>query len=119
MVVGPFSETFGRNPVYIGSMFCFMIFNMAAALSPDIAAQIVFRFFVGVFAAPPLVCGGGTISDLFSPLERTWAFPLYAIIGFVSCASFRVGCPSNNPQGRTYARSGSMFLRLRLALAMG
>lgn len=86
MVVGPFSETFGRNPVYIGSLLFFLIFNMATALSPHIAAQIVFRFFVGVFAAPPLVCGGATISDLFNPLEKTWAFSVYAIPGFVSKA---------------------------------
>ena len=84
MFVGPFSETFGRNPVYIVSTFFFMIFVMASALSPDIAAQIVFRFFVGAFAAPPLVCGGGSLSDLFNPLERTWALPFYATIGFVS-----------------------------------
>ncbi|KAI4160341.1 MAG: hypothetical protein LQ342_005837 [Letrouitia transgressa] len=82
MIVGPFSETFGRSPIYLGSIAFFMIFEMAAALSPNIAAQIIFRFFVGVFASPPLVCGGGTISDLFNPLEKTWAFSVYAIIGF-------------------------------------
>ncbi|KAL8744171.1 MAG: hypothetical protein Q9190_003549 [Brigantiaea leucoxantha] len=82
MIVGPFSETFGRSPVYLGSITFFMIFEMAAALSPNIAAQIIFRFLVGLFASPPLVCGGGTISDLFNPLDKTWAFSIYAIIGF-------------------------------------
>ena len=84
MVAGPFSETFGRNPVYIGSMIIFMIFTMATALSPNLGAQLTFRFFVGFFASPPLVCGGGTISDLWSSLEKTWAFSVFAIPAFVS-----------------------------------
>ena len=86
MVTGPFSETFGRNPVYIGSMVIFMIFTMATALSPNLGAQLTYRFFVGFFASPPLVCGGGTISDLWSPLEKTWAFSVFAIPAFVSLA---------------------------------
>ena len=94
MVVGPFSETFGRSPVYLVSIAFFMIFEMASALSPNIAAQIVFRFLVGLFASPPLVCGGGSISDLFNPLDKTWAFSLYAMIGFVSGPFSLIECCS-------------------------
>ena len=83
MIVGPFSETFGRSPVYIGSIAFFIFFEMAAA-SPNIAAQIIFRFLVGLFASSPLVCGGGNISGLFNPLDKIWAFSVYAITGFVN-----------------------------------
>lgn len=82
LVAGPFSETFGRNAVYTGSMAVFMIWIMASGLAPNFGAQIVFRFLAGCSASTPLVCSGGTISDLFNGLEKTWAFPLYAIPSF-------------------------------------
>jgi MFS family permease len=79
---GPFSETFGRNAVYISTMLVFMIFIMASALAPNIGAQLTFRFLAGAFGATPLTCAGGSISDMWSPLEKTFAFPLFAVTGF-------------------------------------
>jgi MFS family permease len=79
---GPFSETFGRNLVYIVTLLGFMIFEMAAALSPNIGAQLAFRFIAGFFGSTPLTCAGGSISDLWDPLEKTYGFPNFAIAGF-------------------------------------
>ncbi|KUJ11239.1 MFS general substrate transporter [Mollisia scopiformis] len=79
---GPLSETFGRNAVYISTMIIYMIFIMASALAPNIGAQLSFRFLAGAFGATPLTCAGGSISDLWPTLEKTWSFPLYAIPGF-------------------------------------
>lgn len=79
---GPFSETLGRNPVYIVTLTLYMIFIMASALSPNIAAQLVFRFIAGCFASTPLTCAGGTLSDLWSPTERTFSFPIFANAAF-------------------------------------
>jgi MFS family permease len=83
---GPFSETFGRNIVYLGSMIIFMIFVLASALAPNIGAQLAFRFLAGVFGSTPLTCAGGSISDLWSPLEKTYSFPIFAIGGFAGPA---------------------------------
>lgn len=82
LIAGPFSEEFGRNAVYICSMAVFMIWIMASGLAPNFGAQIVFRFLAGCSASTPLVCSGGTIADLYSPVQKTWAFPLYAITSF-------------------------------------
>lgn len=82
LFAGPFSETLGRNPVYIVTLALYMIFVMAAALSPNIGAQLAFRFIGGCFAATPLVCAGGTISDLWTPMERVYAFPIFAVAAF-------------------------------------
>lgn len=79
---GPFSETFGRLPVYLGSLFFLAIFVMASALSPNIGAQIAFRFFVGIFGCAPLTCAGGTISDLWNPVEKIWSFTALGILAF-------------------------------------
>ncbi len=83
LFAGPVSETIGRNPVYIVTLSLYMIFIMASALAPDIGAQLAFRFIAGCFAATPLVCAGGSISDLWSPMERVYAFPVFANAAFM------------------------------------
>lgn len=59
-----------------------MIFIMGAALAPNIGALLVFRFLAGIFGCPPLTCAGGTIADLWNPLEKTIYFPIYAVLSF-------------------------------------
>jgi MFS family permease len=76
------SEILGRNAVYAGSLTLFMIFIMGSALAPNIGAQLAFRFLAGIFGCPPLTCAGGTIADLWNPLEKTITFPMYAILSF-------------------------------------
>ncbi|OJJ49062.1 hypothetical protein ASPZODRAFT_150016 [Penicilliopsis zonata CBS 506.65] len=82
LVSGPLSEILGRNAVYSGSLVIFMLFVMASGLAPNIGAQLACRFLAGVFGCPPLTCAGGTVADLWSPLEKTFAFPLYSIVSF-------------------------------------
>jgi len=64
-------------------MVVFMIFIMASGLAPNIGAQLVFRFLAGAFGSTPLTCAGGSISDMWGSLEKTYAFPIYAIVGFM------------------------------------
>jgi MFS family permease len=82
MFAGPLSETFGRNAIYFSTMIIYMIFILGSALAPNIGAQLTFRFLAGFFGSTPLTYAGGSISDIWSPLEKTFAFPLYAIPGF-------------------------------------
>ncbi|SMY23435.1 unnamed protein product [Zymoseptoria tritici ST99CH_1A5] len=82
LFAGPVSETVGRNPVYIGTMVPFMIFVMASALAPNIGAQLAFRFLAGMFGSTPLTCAGGSVSDLWSAIERVFAFPVFANAAF-------------------------------------
>ena len=79
---GPFSETFGRNAVYLTTMLIFLVFIMASGLAPNLDGHLIFRFLAGFFASTPLGCAGGTVADLWNPVERTYAFPIYAIPAF-------------------------------------
>ncbi|KAL5341623.1 major facilitator superfamily domain-containing protein [Aspergillus crustosus] len=103
LVSGPLSEILGRNAVYIGSLTLFMIFIMASGLAPNIGAQLAFRFIAGVFGCPPLTCAGGTIADLWNPLEKTLTFPLYAITSF--------GGPVLGPVIASYMGQGTLSWR--------
>lgn len=84
LLASPLSELVGRQPVYIVSLVIFEGWTVGSALSPNIAAQLIFRFLMGISASAPLTVAGGSISDMWSPLERTFAFPFYAIPGFGS-----------------------------------
>ncbi|KAJ9615033.1 hypothetical protein H2200_001107 [Cladophialophora chaetospira] len=86
MVAGPLSEIFGRNQIYLVALFLFCIFIMASGLAPDIGSQIVFRFLACVVGSAPSVCVGGSISDMFTPLEKTYIFPLFSLFGFGGAA---------------------------------
>ncbi|KAL6713753.1 hypothetical protein ACLMJK_008245 [Lecanora helva] len=83
LFAGPISETIGRNPVYIATLSLYMVFIVASGLAPNIGAQLVFRFIAGCFAATPLTCAGGSISDLWDPMERVYAFPIFANAAFM------------------------------------
>ncbi|MCJ1383470.1 hypothetical protein MMC17_006584 [Xylographa soralifera] len=83
LIAGPISETVGRNPVYISTLSLYMIFVMASGLAPNIGAQLTFRFLAGLFGSTPLTCAGGSISDLWSPMERVYAFPVFANAAFM------------------------------------
>ncbi|KAI0118151.1 major facilitator superfamily domain-containing protein [Nemania sp. FL0031] len=82
LLASPLSELVGRQPVYIVSLLIFEGWTIGSALSPNITAQLIFRFLMGVSSSAPLTVAGGSISDMWSPLERTFAFPFYAIPGF-------------------------------------
>ncbi|KAK8153857.1 major facilitator superfamily domain-containing protein [Phyllosticta citrichinensis] len=80
---GPCSETLGRNPVYVGTLSLYMVCIAAAGVAPNAGAQIAFRFLAGFFGSTPLTCAGGSIADLWSPLDRVYAFPVFANAAFV------------------------------------
>ncbi|KAJ5082963.1 hypothetical protein N7532_012006 [Penicillium argentinense] len=82
LLSGPFSETFGRNVVYLITMLLFLIFIMASALAPTLHSHLIFRFFAGFFGSTPLSCAGGTVADLWDPAQKAYAFPAYAIPAF-------------------------------------
>ncbi|OJZ91252.1 hypothetical protein ASPFODRAFT_706995 [Aspergillus luchuensis CBS 106.47] len=81
-ISGPFSETFGRNMIYMVTMVVFLIWIMAAGLAPNIQSHLIFRFLAGLFAATPLTCVGGTVADIWDPLQKTYGFIIYTIPAF-------------------------------------
>ncbi|PLB53462.1 MFS general substrate transporter [Aspergillus steynii IBT 23096] len=79
---GPFSETFGRNIVYGVSMIVVMLFIMAKALAPNYGAALAFRFLCALFAATPMTVAGGTIGDIWTPMQIPFGLPLVTICAY-------------------------------------
>ncbi|KAJ5178730.1 major facilitator superfamily domain-containing protein [Penicillium capsulatum] len=82
LLSGPFSETFGRNAVYLTTMLLYLIFIMASGLAPNLQGHLVFRFLAGFFASTPLSCAGGTVAGLWNPVQKAYACPVYAVPAF-------------------------------------
>ncbi|GLA18388.1 hypothetical protein AnigIFM62618_006031 [Aspergillus niger] len=82
LIASPMSEIVGRFPVYIGALVVFGSWILGAALAPNFGSQLVFRFLAGLCGSAPLTVAGGSISDVWSTLEKTFGFPIFAIPGF-------------------------------------
>ncbi|KOS46839.1 hypothetical protein ACN38_g2147 [Penicillium nordicum] len=82
VVTGPISEVVGRNPVYIPTMIGFMLFDMGAGLSQTAAQRIVCRGLAGFFGSAPAILSAASLVDVWSRIERVYAFPIFAIIIF-------------------------------------
>jgi DHA1 family multidrug resistance protein-like MFS transporter len=83
LIFSPLSEipVIGRNPVYIVTMFLFVIISIPTALVKNFAGLMVLRFLQGFFGSPCLASGGASIGDMYSLM----ALP-YAMMAWVSAA---------------------------------
>ena len=81
MLWAPMSEIpqIGRNPVYIGTLLVFVIFQVPTALAVDFAMLLCFRFLTGFIGSPVLATGGASIGDMFAPKKRAYAIAIWGI----------------------------------------
>lgn len=52
-----------------------MLFIMAKALAPKYGAALGFHFLCALFAATPITVAGGTIGDVWTPLQKPFDLP--------------------------------------------
>jgi DHA1 family multidrug resistance protein-like MFS transporter len=83
LLMGPLSETGGRNPVYLIFSFACLFFELGAALSHTFVSQIVCRYFVGLASSGAMGINGASVGDMFTPVERTAWFPIIAWVNVV------------------------------------
>ncbi|KAH8681320.1 major facilitator superfamily domain-containing protein [Xylariales sp. PMI_506] len=83
LVFSPMSElpSIGRNPVYIWTMFLFVIISIPTALVQNYPGLMVLRFLQGLFGSPCLANGAASLGDIYSMTSLP-----YALIAWVSAA---------------------------------
>ncbi|CAF1061071.1 unnamed protein product [Adineta steineri] len=82
----PFSEIYGRRPLFFITYGALTAFNAGAAASQNVWTLIILRFFAGLFGASPLTNAGGVIADLFDSSERGAVMTLFAATAFLGPA---------------------------------
>ena len=83
LIFSPLSEIpiIGRNPVYIITMFLFVIISIPTAFVGNFGGLLVLRFLQGFFGSPCLASGGASIGDMYSLMSLP-----YALMAWVSAA---------------------------------
>lgn len=56
-------------------MILVMLFIMGKALAPNYGAALAFRFLTALFAAAPMTVAGGTMGDIWSPMQISFGLP--------------------------------------------
>ncbi|KAM0517319.1 hypothetical protein ACHAPE_004849 [Trichoderma viride] len=86
LIWGPLSELYGRRPIYIISFMAFTAFSVAAPVSPNIQAMLLFRFFGCAFGSSSMTNGGGVITDMLTKEQRGAAMGAFVTAPFLGPA---------------------------------
>lgn len=81
MVWAPMSEIpmIGRNPVYVGTLFAFVLLQIPTALSVNFGMLLAFRFITGFVGSPVLATGGASLADMYTPSKRAYAISVWGV----------------------------------------
>ncbi|OLN91709.1 Caffeine resistance protein 5 [Colletotrichum chlorophyti] len=81
MIWSPLSEIpyLGRNPIYIGTLFLFVVLQFPTAMSVNFGMLLAFRFLSGFVGSPVLATGGATLVDIWSPQKRAYAIGIWGV----------------------------------------
>jgi multidrug resistance protein len=83
MAFAPFSEIFGRRPVYGITLALAVIFTIPGAVAQNISTLLVTRFIAGVAFSAPMSLVGGTLVDLWKNEERGVPMAAFSAAPFI------------------------------------
>lgn len=85
IIFSPLSEfaIFGRQQLYIVTLFLFTMLQIGCALVHNIAGLVILRFLTGILCSPSLATGAASIGDVVKPqyvplLLGVWSMSAYA-----------------------------------------
>lgn len=79
VILAPISEMYGRRPVYIVSMFMFMVLIIPCGIGSSLAEILAVRFFGAVAGSAMVANSPGTISDIVTDEYRALALSIWSI----------------------------------------
>ncbi|KAJ7141175.1 major facilitator superfamily domain-containing protein [Mycena epipterygia] len=83
LIMGPFSEVYGRAIIYQLSYIFLVLLSLPVVFAPNLAVAVVFRFLLGTSGASFLSVAGGSIADMFSESKVGNPMALYTICPFL------------------------------------
>ena len=83
LAFAPFSELFGRRPVYAITMGLAVIFVIPCAVSQNIGTLIACRLIDGIAFSAPMTLVGGTLADLWRNEERAVPMAAFSAAPFI------------------------------------
>ncbi|KII86602.1 hypothetical protein PLICRDRAFT_260942 [Plicaturopsis crispa FD-325 SS-3] len=83
LALAPFSEAYGRNPMYISTIVIFTAFTAMIGASPNIAAVAIGRFLSGCAGSSGSTMVGGTLADIWLTHERGLPMSIFSAAAFI------------------------------------
>lgn len=83
MAFAPFSEIWGRRPIYGVTLFFAVVFTIPGAVAQNIGTLLVTRFIAGVAFSAPMSLVGGTLADLWKNEERGVPMAAFSAAPFI------------------------------------
>ncbi|MCJ1313594.1 hypothetical protein MMC25_007273 [Agyrium rufum] len=83
MLLSPLSEFYGRRPIYIISLFFFVVWLVPCAVAQNITTMLISRFINGVAGSAFLSVAGGTVGDLFTKVDLQGPMMVYTASPFL------------------------------------
>jgi len=86
MLWSPMSEMpyIGRMPIYLITLFFFILLLIPTALASSFGMLLAFRFITGFVGSPSLATGGASAADIYSPKKRVYGMTIWS--AFAACA---------------------------------
>ncbi|KAK7046753.1 MFS general substrate transporter [Favolaschia claudopus] len=81
MFLSPLQELpiLGRNPVYMATLFLFVIFQIPIVTATNMRTVLAMRFLTGFFGSPALATGGASMGDIFPPSQLAYVLGVWAL----------------------------------------
>ncbi|KZP16134.1 MFS general substrate transporter [Athelia psychrophila] len=81
MFLAPLQDmaSIGRNPIYIGGLAAFLLFNTAIIEAKNSSTVLVFRFLTGFVGSPALATGGASMGDIFPPEAQPYVIGIWCL----------------------------------------
>lgn len=89
LVLAPLSESYGRLPLYHINNALFTLWNLGAALSPNVGALLAFRLLSGLAGSCPVTIGSGSIADCVARERRGLVTTIFSELSSQSPCSAR------------------------------
>ena len=76
----PFSNTYGRRPLFLLSLICSLVGNIGCAKSPTYTSMAICRALVAFFIAPAGAIGSGIVTETFFKKDRARYIGVWALM---------------------------------------
>lgn len=83
LLFAPMSEEFGRQMVYVTTLFVAVVFIVPCALAPNIGCLLAFRLLDGIAFSAPMTVIGGSLADIWVNKERGVAMSVFSAAPFL------------------------------------
>ncbi|KII83384.1 hypothetical protein PLICRDRAFT_180466 [Plicaturopsis crispa FD-325 SS-3] len=83
LALAPFSEAYGRNPMYISTIVLFSAFTAMIGAAPNITAVALGRFLSGCAGSSGSTMVGGTLADIWVTHERGLPMSIFSAAAFI------------------------------------